>query len=56
VASVVQSDHTEAGGLGDASEGAVQVARLDRAAGSGGEDVVRLLSPLPRLGTSVRLP
>jgi hypothetical protein len=56
VASVVQSDDTEASGLGDAGEGAVQVARLHGTAGASGEDIVRLLPPLPRLGASVRLP
>lgn len=51
-----QPDDAEAGGLGDSGEGAVQVARLDRAAGAGGEDVGRLLPPLTRLGTGSRLP
>jgi hypothetical protein len=34
VTSVVQPDHAEAGGLGDAGEGAVDVARLDRSPGA----------------------
>ncbi|GAP50766.1 putative uncharacterized protein [Streptomyces azureus] len=53
---VVQPDDAEAGGLGDAGEGAVDVTRLDRTAGPGGEDVGRLLPLLPRLGSGGNLP
>jgi hypothetical protein len=56
VAGVVQPDRAEADGLGDPGEGAVQVARLDRAACAGGEDIVRVLPPLPCLGARLRLP
>lgn len=47
---IVESDHSEVGGLGDAGEGPVDVPGLDRAAGAGSEDVAGLLPPLPRLG------
>ncbi|MEV5639144.1 hypothetical protein AB0L67_03075 [Streptomyces flaveolus] len=36
---VVQTDAMQAGGVGDAEERPVDVLRLDRAAGAGGEDV-----------------
>lgn len=39
-AGIVQPDHAEPGGFGYAGERAVQVARLDRMAGAGGEDVL----------------
>lgn len=54
--SVVQPDDAEAGGLGDAGEGAVDVPRLDLTAGAGGEDVAGLLPLLPRFGPASRLP
>lgn len=47
--SIVQPDHAEAGGLGDAGEGAVDVPRLDLTAGTGGEDIAGLLPLLPAL-------
>lgn len=49
MAGVVQADDAEAGGLGDAGEGAMEVARLDRTTGASGEDVVRPVPRLPRL-------
>lgn len=49
-------DDAEAGGLGDAGEGAVDVPRLDLATGTGGEDVPRLVPLLPRLDARGRLP
>ena len=56
VPGVVQPDHAEVGGLGDAGEGAVEVARLGGTTGAGGEDAVQLLPPLPRLGASSHPP
>jgi hypothetical protein len=56
VAGVVEPDDAEAGGLGDAGERAVEVARLDGPSVPGGEDVVRLLPLLPRSGAGSCLP
>lgn len=56
VPGVMEPDDTDAGGLGDAGERAVHVARLHRTAGASDEDVVRPGSQgLPRLGSSTRL-